>query len=49
MHAIVLGAFNGISSLVPRPFIEEKAWQLTWVQTVYGYDVKNITAAHVKP
>ena len=35
-------------SLVPRPFIGETAWQLTRVQTVYRYDVKEITAAPVQ-
>ena len=33
------------ASLVPRPFVEEMAWQLTRVQTVYGYDIKEITVA----
>ena len=37
-----------LPSLVPRPFVGETAWQLTWVQTVYGYDVKKITAAPVR-
>ena len=37
-----------MSSLVPRPFVGEMAWQLTRVQTVYGYDVKEITAAPVQ-
>ena len=36
------------ASLVPRPFIGETAWQLTKVQTVYGYDVKEITAPPVQ-
>ena len=31
-------------SLVPRPFVGETAWQLTRVQTVYRYDVKEIAA-----
>ena len=35
-------------SLVPRPFVGETAWQLTRVQTVYGYDVKEITAPPVQ-
>ena len=35
-------------SLVPRPLVGETAWQLTPVQTVYGYDVKEITAAPVE-
>ena len=34
-----------LASLVPRPFVGETAWQLTHVQTVYRYDVKEITAA----
>ena len=33
-------------SLVPRPFVGEMAWQLTRVQTVYGYDVKEILQFH---
>ena len=33
------------TSFVPRPFVGETAWQLTRVQTVYGYDVKEITVA----
>ena len=36
------------TSLVPRPFVGETAWQLTRVQTVYGYDVKEITAPPVQ-
>ena len=36
------------ASLVPRPFIGETAWQITRVQTVYGYDVKEITAPPVQ-
>ena len=36
--------FQSEISLVPRPFVGEMAWQLTRVQTVYGYDVKEITA-----
>ena len=36
------------ASLVPRPFVGETAWQLTRVQTVYGYDVKEITAPPVQ-
>ena len=35
-------------SLVPRPFVGETAWQLIRVQTVYGYDVKEITAPPVQ-
>ena len=35
-------------SLVPRLFVGETARQLTQVQTVYGYDVKEITAAPVQ-
>ena len=38
----------GLLSLVPRPFVGETAWQLTRVQTVYGYDVKEITAPPVQ-
>ena len=37
-----------LGSLVPRPFVGEMAWQLTQVQTVYGYDVKKITAPPVQ-
>ena len=37
-----------LTSLVPRPFVGETAWQLTRVQTVYGYDVKEITAPPVQ-
>ena len=37
-----------VTSLVPRPFVGETAWQLTRVQTVYGYDVKKITAPPVQ-
>ena len=33
------------TSLVPRPFVGEIAWQLTRVQTVYRCDVKEITVA----
>ena len=32
-------------ALYCRPFVGETAWQLTRIQTVYGYDVKKITAA----
>ena len=32
----------------PKPFVGETAWQLTQVQTVYGYDIKKITAAPVQ-
>ena len=39
---------KSIPSLVPRPFVGETAWQLTRVQTVYGYDVKEITAPPVQ-
>ena len=35
-------------SLIPRLFVGEMAWQLTQVQTVYGYDVRNITVAPVQ-
>ena len=35
-------------SLVPRPFVGETAWQLTQVQTVYEYDVKEITAPPIQ-
>ena len=34
-----------VLSLIRRPFVGEIAWQLTWVQTVYGQDVKESTAA----
>ena len=37
-----------LPSLVPRPFIGETARQLTRVQTVYGYDVKEMTAPLVQ-
>jgi len=37
-----------LPNLVHRPFIGEIAWQLTWVQTVYEYDVKEITAPPVQ-
>ena len=37
-----------LPSLVPRPFTRETAWQLTQVQTVYGYDVKEMTTPPVQ-
>ena len=40
--------FEQGSSLVPRPFVGETAWQLIRVQAVYGYDVKEITALPVQ-
>ena len=27
------------------PFVGKMAWQLTWIQAVYGYDIMEITAA----
>ena len=38
-----------ISSLVPRLFIGETAWQLTRVQTVYRYDITEITGQPIQP
>ena len=47
-HSIALIASSTQISLVPRPFVGEMAWQLTRVQTIYGYDVKEITAQPVQ-
>ena len=47
-NIILFIASQAAPSLVPRPFIGETAWQLTRVQTVYGYDVKEITAPPVQ-
>ena len=38
----------GSASLVPSLFVGETARQLTWVQTVYGYDVKEVTAPPIE-
>jgi len=35
-----------VPSLIPRPYIGEKAWQLPQVQTVYGCDVMAIVMSH---
>ena len=48
-EGLIIPSIPSITSLVPRPFVGETAWQLTQFQIAYGYDVKKITAAPVQP